>query len=42
MPAREPISFSEPQREDMHKAIQKGLLKILKDDKAITQSIEVE
>ena len=42
MPMREPISFSDAQRTDMQKAIQLSLIKIVRGDKSITQSIEVE
>lgn len=42
MPAREIFSFSEDSRTKLTKAIQKGLLKIIKADRVVTQSLEVE
>lgn len=42
MPAREPISFADDQRTDMQKGIQKGLLKIIRGDRVITKTLEVE
>lgn len=42
MPAREPISFSDDSRRDLQKEIQKGLLEIIKGDRQITQSLDIE
>lgn len=40
MPAREPISFSDAQRTTLTKEIQKGLLEIIKSDRAINLDVE--
>lgn len=42
MPQREVISFSDNTRTDLTKEIQKELLKIIKADRTVTQSINVE
>lgn len=42
MTARPPISFSDDQRTVLTKEIQKGLLKVMKADRQVTQSINVE
>ena len=42
MPAREPISFSDAQRTEMTKEMQKGLLEIITRDKEVTQVLDVE
>lgn len=42
MPAREVFSFSEQQRTDLMKGLQKGLLKVIRGDRRVARSMEVE
>lgn len=42
MPSRPPINFSEDNRRDITKAMQKGLLSIIKKDRQVTQSLEIQ
>jgi phage gpG-like protein len=42
MPARPPFDFSDSQRTDITKEIQKGLLEIMKGDRQVNESLDVE